>query len=108
MPWGQSVSLGLPGSASVPIDAGSFSLHLVCDRPAKSVPLATAHCMGTTATWNKVPKKAPISHHLQPQTLAIVIALITMSNSILRMPNRNNTSKAAAAVGLISRYTGTR
>jgi hypothetical protein len=27
-----------------------------------------------------MPKKAPISHHPQPQTLAIAIALITMSN----------------------------
>jgi hypothetical protein len=33
-----------------------------------------------------VPQKDPISHHPQPLILTIAIALITMSNSILRMP----------------------
>ena len=62
-----------------------------------------AHCTGATATWNRVPQKAPISHHPQPRILAIAIALIKMSSSILRMPTRNNTNSATAAVGPITR-----
>ncbi len=47
------------------------------------------------------PQKAPISHHPQPWILAIVIGLITMSSSIFRMPTRNNSNSATAAVGLL-------
>ncbi len=37
------------------------------------------------------------SHHPHPHTFAIVIALITMSNSILRMPSKNSTKSVQVA-----------
>jgi hypothetical protein len=70
--------------------------------------LATAHCTGATATCNRRPQKAPISHHPQLFALAIVIARITTFSAILRMLTRSKISKATVTDRPITWYMGTR
>jgi hypothetical protein len=55
----------------------------------------------------KVLQKALRSHHPHPLVLAMAIALMIMSRNILRIPTRNSTNRATAAVSPITRYMGT-
>ncbi len=70
--------------------------------------LVIANCIGTAATCNRTPQKAPISHHPQLLTLAIVIARMTMSSTILRMLIRSSISRATVTDRPITWYIGTR